>query len=130
MPLELSHSINELSEKLLNKPIIKKIMTNPIYSSLLIVVCMILIVTIIFWKLSNKSIIKPVLKAGFYMFFITSVVLFMQNKVVMDEYSKKHISKEIAEVFGEGEPAIEGFSDSFNIPVDLTAVSIGNENYI
>jgi hypothetical protein len=83
---EFSRAINNIADRIVSVPGFGRIIKNPIYTALLITVCIILIILYIFRNAETvDSLIITALRGGFYIFIFLTGVIFLHNHVLMNE---------------------------------------------
>jgi uncharacterized membrane protein (UPF0182 family) len=84
---EVSKAINDFADRLVSVPGIGRIVKNPIYTALLIVVVIMLITMYIFRNAeTDDPLFTMVLRGGVYIFIFLTGVIFLHNHVLMSEF--------------------------------------------
>lgn len=109
MPFEISESINNLADFMLNSPIINTVMSNPIYTSVIFSFFIILLVIIIFRdSTTSEPLLNMAIRVGVWAFILISAGMFLHNKILLKEIDNKTVSKSYNQIFNGGN--IESFS--------------------
>ncbi len=83
---EFSRAINDIADRIVSVPGFGRILKNPIYTALLITICIILIMVFIFRGAETVDpLIITALRGGFYIFIFLTGVIFLHNHVLMNE---------------------------------------------
>jgi len=117
MGLDVGQLLNDFVDACLNKPYVKAISRNPIYTTLLIVTIMVLMLLFIFRnEKTNESISAIVIRFGIYAFGAILAVIFLHNKVLMIDIHGSAQDSDLAQTFAP--ISLAGEQESF-IPVHL-----------
>ncbi len=98
MPFDIDQLVNNSSDKLLKSGLVHRIMSNPIYTALLITT----LVYIIMWMLLDNQ--KNSGRALFWIFVSSLTVIFLNNKVIREENSAIEDDKTYNTIFGASQP--------------------------
>lgn len=86
MPFDVAEAINKLGDFVLRAPAIRAVMSNPIYTAMMIVFVMMLIILIMFRDADTTDpLLTTTLRTGFWMFLLLIGVMFLHNKVLSKE---------------------------------------------
>jgi hypothetical protein len=100
MTIDVGEMINNFTDKLLSVPFIEKAARNPVYTSLLIVFCVMLIIMFIFRDAdTDESLLIMCLRSGFWIFIAVVGILMIHNKILMKETGMKVQHSEVGQVF-------------------------------
>jgi hypothetical protein len=115
MPVSVSETINKLSNKVLNAPLVRTISKNPIYTALAITIIIILIIVIIFRDVDQLSIMTW--KAGTYIFMSLIVVVFLHDRILIDDMKSYKNKDMIDRVFDRN--ILDEIDDADVVPVSV-----------
>jgi hypothetical protein len=102
MPIDFGTAINDISDALLSKSIVRSIASNPIYTSMLIVFVLVLLVMFTFRDAEmDDSLLTVCLKLGFWAFLITCGIMFIHNKVLTNENMRDKSDVDYNKVAGD-----------------------------
>jgi protein-S-isoprenylcysteine O-methyltransferase Ste14 len=104
MPLEIGKSVNGLSNYVLKAPGVFKIMKNPIYTAMFIILIIMIIIIIIFKDetFEDNSLLVLTVRTGFWSFLFLISVFFIHNKILISEKSEVAANDKYDEVFNGG----------------------------
>lgn len=104
MPFNVGESINYVSSKFIDAPIVKTIMKNPFYTAILIVLIIVLIVLYVFRNVDfddeDESLGKLVFRSSIYMLIIITAVQFLNNQIWLDDKKSDKFDAGVKKVFG------------------------------
>lgn len=117
MGLDIGELINGFVDTCLSKPYVRSISQNPIYTSLLIVVVMIVIMLFTFrHEKTNESMWALALRLGIYTFGAVLAVVFLHDKVLLMDMRDQTLNSDVAQTFA---PTNLTGSEENIIPVTL-----------
>jgi uncharacterized integral membrane protein len=100
MGLDVGELINEFVDACLSKPYVRSISQNPIYTTLLIVIVMILIMVFTFrHEKTQESMWAISLRLGIYIFGAVLAVVFLHDKVLLMDMNNRGANSEVMQAF-------------------------------
>ena len=95
----LGCSLNNFADTFNSYSIVNGVLSNPIFTSLLIVFIILLIFYYIFNKQVNKKYTKLYLSASFYILFSVSFIIFLHYYSIKKSLKETYIQKEIIDIY-------------------------------
>lgn len=89
MTFSIGEVINSLTSKALSLPIVTTVFNNPIYTAILMTLCVILVIIL---TLSDND-VSDLIKSSFWLFIIFTGIIFLHNKILRS--SKEAVSTNI-----------------------------------
>ncbi len=84
MPFDLSETINYFADKALEMPAPRWIASNPIYTAMLLTVCVIIIVMIVYRDVdTEESALTLAIRSSLYVFVLTTTIIFLYSKMLL-----------------------------------------------
>lgn len=100
MPIDIGESINSIADSILNAPIVRTVVSNPIYTALVITFVIVLIIMFIFRDAdTEESLLVMCMRSGFWVFVMLIGTLFLHNKVLGAEITAGTSDKNYTDVF-------------------------------
>ncbi len=92
MSFEVGASINNITDRFLTNTFVKSIAENPILTSGLISLIMIIIIMMAYG-------VSDSIKLGFWMFVLSTIIIFLHDRVLQKEHEADKISQNAKEIF-------------------------------
>lgn len=129
MPFEVGESINYISDRFVNSPIIGGALKNPIYNALLITVIIFFLIIFVFRNAkSPDGIIVLAARASVYTFIVVIIFTYLSTKLLKQEYEIKGGNQTLDEMFStdlSSNSDMIGITDAMvNIPVDALHMDV------
>lgn len=128
MPFNTNESINYLSSKASNLPVIGGMTKNPINTAILIAL-IILLINMFVWRdvdTGDESLFVLSLRSAIYILFIATGIIYLHNQHFINEIRKKDSSANLDEVFGGSDfiagDEITSLADTKLIPVTIPSL--------
>ena len=122
MPFDFGSSVNQIHKKFIGIPIVHKIMTNPIFTALLI--CFVIILFAMLAFRGTDELVRKSLRLSVYSFFAVSFIIFMHNKLIFAEINDKKRDDTFETLFSPtngGSDLLDDLDDNIQImPVEIS----------
>lgn len=100
MGLDIGELINDFVDTCLSKPYVRSISQNPIYTTLLIVIIMILVMVFTFrHEKTQESMWAISLRLGIYIFGAVLAVVFLHDKVLLMDMNDRGANSDVVQAF-------------------------------
>jgi hypothetical protein len=122
---EVSVAVDNIIDWITSMPILNSVAKNPIYTALLITVCILIIVLVVYRNVeSDESLLMLGVRASFYTFIAVLFVIFLHNHILLGEISHSDRGEGIGELF-RGSAETAGYRE-IAVPVRGYAPSVGS----
>lgn len=129
MGFDIGEAVNKIADCVVNSSRAKTIASSPIYTSLLLALCIFLILIFVFRDVeTDETVLTLSLRGSFYAFIILLGVMFLHNRILLGESMKEDVGTRVEEVFrdsGRGSGVVMGegedvaFADADIVPIKL-----------
>lgn len=129
MPFNVGESINYVSEKFINAPIVRGIMKNPFYTAVMIVMIIVLIILYVFRNVDfegeDESLSKLVFRGSIYMLIIITAIQFLNNQIWLEDKKSSVSNEGVKNVFG----GVEKFGTGKVVPSSYGNGALGSSAF-
>lgn len=117
MPFNVGESINYVSGKFVNAPIVRAVMKNPFYTAILIVMIIVLIILYVFRNVDfegeDESLSKLVFRGSIYMLLVITAIQFLNNQIWLEDKKSSVSDEGVKNIFG----GVEKFGTGKVVPI-------------
>ena len=105
MPINVRDTEEKVTKKLSSIPLLNKIIRNPLFTALAIVIVFILIILFVFRNSEiytdedTPGLCRLSLRAGFYAFIVTAGLVFLNNYYLKEEFKSNSVSGAMEAIF-------------------------------
>src|ERR1700761_1129129 len=97
---EVSVAVNNIVGGITTMPLLGALIKNPLYTALLITVCILVIILIIFRNAeTDESLLMLGVRSSFYVFIVTIAVIFLHKHVLLSDMAKGVREKNFGPLF-------------------------------
>jgi len=130
MGFDIGAAINSTADRIVASDRAKTIASSPIYTSILITVCIFFILIFVFRDVDGDETVAVLsMRGSFYVFIVLIGVLFLHNRVLMADTMSEQIGTKVAEIFdggSVGDGVVTG--GEWTGDADIVPISISAEN--